>query len=193
MKISSIFTPTYVPFGADVKKICFFNNLIVKTFRNTITYNNTLNFYNLYVIENEDKLLFPKLIETRDYANEIVFNNCGNLLNLYNLPDDWENQLNKLLHFFLKKEMLVLDIRFMPHTPYTINNLCIKDNRIYLVDVGLYKKKNNIFINNYFSTLIYKIYLFNKWKNNPCILFILHFTYLFIWVITDLIERAFDK
>ena len=67
--------------------------------------------------------------------------------------------------------MLVLDIRFMIHTPYVINNLCIKNNQIYLVDLGLYKKRNSEYIDLTFNRLINKIYVFNKWKNYPIILF----------------------
>ncbi len=34
----------------------------------------------------------------------------------------------------------------MPHTSYVINNLCVKNNNIYLVDLVLYENKSKEYI-----------------------------------------------
>ena len=189
--INIFFIPPFVPFGADTKEILFTKSTVIKKFRTNDSYNKTLYFYKEYIKSPHDQYFFPKLIEKYDYENEITFEYCGKLLNLWNLPNDWQRQLNNLHFFFKKKQMLVLDIRFMIHTPYVINNLCIKDNRIYLVDLGFYKKRNNEYIDLTFNRLINKIYFFNKWKKYPIVLFLLHFIYLIIWLITDFFEKIY--
>ena len=41
----------------------------------------------------------------------------------------------------------------MGNNPYILNNLCIKNNNIYFIDLGL-TKANNIEINDYFEKKI---------------------------------------
>ena len=71
--------------------------------------------------------------------------------------------------------MCVLDFRFMPHSKLSkLIIYVLKKSKIYLVDLALYKKKNNSFINNHFDNLIFQIKLYKYFENYIFILFILH-------------------
>ena len=62
----------------------------------------------------------------------------------------------------------------MPFTPLIINNLCQKNNNIYLVDLVMYGKRDTKFINKKFDQLIYQVKLYSYFKNNLIILILLH-------------------
>lgn len=171
--LKMIFQPKYLNFGADIKNIKFNENTVIKEFKNKDKFFKTLNFYNFVITDNEQKM-FPKIISYNINKKEIEMEYCGDLLSLYNLPSNWEKQLNDFRYFFLKNNICVLDFRFMPHTPLIINNLCIKKNNIFLVDLILYKKKNNSYINCHFDNLIFQIKLYKYFQNYIIILFILH-------------------
>jgi len=179
--------PKYLTFGADIKNIQFKNNKVIKIFKNNNSYQKTINFYE-FIDDYED--IFPKLYLVNNQKLLIETENCGDLLNLFNVPDNWEKQINKLRKFFIKNQILILDIRFMPHTPYVINNLCIKNNKIYLVDLALYEHRDTKYINKYFDDLNYTIKLHIKYKNIPYILFPIHIYLKITWYWNDFKEKV---
>ena len=185
----NILLPKYLTFGADIRKIEFKENIVIKTFKNRNGYSKTIQFYKFI-----DKTFhcFPELITNNDENLEIVTTHCGDLVNLYNLPNNWKEQINNLRHFFLIKKILILDIRFMPYTPYVINNLCTKNNNIYLVDLALYTEKNDIYINKYFDDLILNIELRLMNRENTIILFPLHFVLEIYRLFNDLFEKIIN-
>lgn len=185
----NILIPKYLTFGADIKSIEFKNNFVIKHFKNFTSYDKTKKFYNY--VDYEYKTLFPKLISSNYTDLSIVTDYCGDLLNLNNLPNDWELQFNNLRNFFLNKKILILDIRFMPHTPYVINNICTLNNKIYLVDLALYSEKNDDYINKYFDHLIYQIKIHLKYKNT-LLLFIIHIYFELKRLLNDLIEKIYN-
>jgi hypothetical protein len=185
--LSTFFNPAFLTFGADIKKIIFNQLTVVKEFKTTEGYKKTMEFYNY--VDQTFQHLFPKIIVKHDKENVIVTEHCGTLLNLHRLPTDWEAQFNEFRTFFKEKQILILDIRFMPHTPYVINNLCLKEGRIYLIDLGFYKGKNNAYIDRYFDKLISQVKLYQRYANHWYLLIPLHFALYFKWLITDLIEK----
>jgi len=180
----NILFPKYLTFGADIESIEFKDHFVTKKFKNLSSYSKTINFYKY--VKHEDQPLFPKLFSSNIKILTIVTENCGNLLNTYNLPDNWEVQINNFRNFFLKNKFLILDMRFMPHTPYVINNMCIRDNKIYLVDLALYENSNEYTINKYFDNFIYNIKLRLKYRNNTFTLFTVHIYLEIKRLLTDL-------
>lgn len=183
----NILVPKYLNFGADIKDIQFKKHKVIKTFKNNNSYQKTINFYE-FIDDYED--IFPKLYLVNNQKLLIETENCGDLLNLFNVPDNWEKQINKLRKFFIKNQILILDIRFMPHTPYVINNLCTKNNKIYLVDLTLYEPRDTKYINKYFDDLNYTINLHIKYKNIPYILFPIHIYLKITWYCNDFKEKV---
>ena len=187
--MNAFFNPKCLTFGKDISNIIFTEQTVQKIFKTKDIYDITVEFYEKYVTENVDRRLFPRMLGKNCELKEIIFENCGDLMNLWNLPVDWEEQLNTLRNFFKTKGVLVLDIRFMPHTPYVINNLCVKNDRIYLVDVGFYAERPASYIDAYFNSLIWKIHIYNACKTWKCILFPLHILFYIYWLLMDLHEK----
>ena len=117
---------------------------------------------------------YPKILKLNKCDLMIEMENCGNLLSIRNLPDNWKEQLEVIRKSFLEYQIYVLDLRFMPHTPLIINNVCIKNNKLYLVDLVMHKRRNKNFINNNFDHLIKQIELYYFYRNNIFILYILY-------------------
>lgn len=182
----NILVPKYLTFGADIKNIQFKNNKVIKTFKNKNSYLKTINFYE-FIDDYDD--IFPQLYLFDNQKLIIETENCGDLVNLYNIPYNWRQQINKFRSFFIEKKFLILDIRFMPHTPYVLNNLCLKNNNIYLVDLALYEFRSTPEINIYFDNLIYNIECRLKYKNNIIPLFLIHIYLEFNRYINDFLEN----
>ena len=182
----NIFIPKYLTFGADIKHIHFSDKKVTKSFKNNHSFYKTIQFYD-YISEN-DSNLFPILYFKNEDKLLIETENCGNLLSLFDLPNDWIYQINKLRSFFQKNNILILDIRFMPHTPYVINNLCLKNNKIYLVDLALYETATNQMINTYFDNFIYEVKVRHKLKNN-LLIFPVHFILEIKRLLCDLFRK----
>lgn len=185
----NILVPKYLTFGADIKNIQFKNNKVIKTFKNKNSYLKTINFYE-FIDDYDD--IFPQLYLFDNQKLIIETENCGDLVNLYNIPYNWRQQINKFRSFFIEKKVLILDIRFMPHTPYVLNNLCLKNNTIYLVDLALYDFKSTHEINTYFNNLIYNIECRLKYKNNIIPLFLIHIYLEFNRYINDFLENIMN-
>jgi len=184
--ILNFFIPNRLTFGADIKNIFFQGTTVVKEFKTAESFRNTIEFYRYTPGYTH---LFPKLYGQQADHRLILTENCGDLVNLYTLPPDWEQQLNTLRDFFVRKEFLILDIRFMPHTPYVINNLCVKEGKIYLVDLAMHAARNQAYINNHFDLLIAKIKVYQYLRGLPFLLYPVHIIYYVRWLLTDLWEK----
>lgn len=175
--------PKYVTIGKDVKKIEFKKDKIIKYFKNKEFFNQTLDFYNKYNFD-----FIPKLISYNKSNNSIIQENVGDLLSLKNnIPDDWENQLNNIRKEFIKKNMLIQDLRFLPYTPIVFNNITVKNNKIYIVDLTMVISSNKKYIDYKFDNIIKQI-KFNRFiikYINKYFLVIPQIFYHILWLIFD--------
>lgn len=184
----NILIPKRLNFGSDIKHIEFYKEKIIKIFKTQDPYYKTLLFYH-YITNDVEADLFPKLYSSSHDELKIETENCGELLNLYNLPANWTSKINALRDFFLHKQIVIRDIRFMPHTPYVINNLCIKNEQIFLVDLTMYSVQNEEHINRYFDELIYTIQIYSRFRDNWLLLFFIHIAFKLKWYFFDLLEK----
>jgi hypothetical protein len=175
-----MFNPKYVTIGKDVKHIEFKNNYIIKEFKNKKYYNDTLEFYKYF---NND--FIPKLIDYDYKKITIKQENVGNLLSLKtNLPKDWKEQLKNMEGFFIKNNIFVEDIRFLPYTPLVINNLTVKNNKIYLVDLTMYNYRSRKYIKKKINNLIKNIeFYLNHLEIFPFIFILLYHIITFFYFI----------
>lgn len=176
--------PKKLTIGKDIKKINFSKDYVVKVFKNKIGYNQTKYFLNL----TNNYMYFPKIIFTSEPNYEIKMTNCGELLSLYNLPNDWKEQFLEIKKIFFQLNYYILDLRFLPYTPYVVNNICTKDNRLYIVDVTMYKKRSKKYINYKIDFLIKKISIYLYFLNYPIILYFLHIIFELYRLLEDFIE-----
>lgn len=91
------------------------------------------------LIDNEERILskissihFPKIIARNE--GELSIEDCGEMLTENNLPNDWKEQLVKI----------VIDLRTnnLQHRDIKPDNLCVKNNIIRLIDFGWSKFEN---------------------------------------------------
>ena len=168
--IKLIYNPEYFPFGADTLKCYPVNNFIFfKKFRNN---SNNFNKTLLYLKFFEKYNFTPKLISHNKKNKELYTSNCGNLLTIKHLPKNWEKQLSNVKNIFIKHELLLNDWGLWKINPFVINNLTLKNNKIYFIDLGDLKKSNKNEIECIFNQKINKIKLILKWKY---IYFIYHY------------------
>lgn len=157
-----IYNPEYFPFGLDTIKCYPINNSIFfKKFRNNC---NNFNKTILYLKFFEKYNFTPKIISYNEKNKELYTNNCGNLLKIENLPTDWESQLLNVKNILKKHELLLNDWGLWRINPFIINNLTLKNNKIYFIDLGDLKKSNKNEIEHIFNQKINKIKLMIKWK-----------------------------
>ena len=176
--------PKNLTIGKDIRKISFYDNHVVKLFKNKLGYTQTLYFLNL----TNNYRYFPKIISKSDLNNEIKMTNCGELLNLYNLPKNWKKQFLEIKKIFIKLNYYILDLRFLPYTPYVVNNICTKDNTLYIVDVTMYKKRSKKYINYKINFIIKKISIYLYFIQYPIILYFLHIFFELYRLLEDFIE-----
>ena len=180
--------PKNLKFGKDIRKIKFKKDKVIKYFKTKKGYDRTLNFIKLM---NQPDFL-PKIYK-KDPKNFIIeMENCGNLLSLSTLPCNWEDQFNLIKNQFIKKNLFILDIRFMPFTPMVLNNLCVKNNKIYLIDLVMYRKRDQKFIDIKFKILINQIKFFLFLIKIPLIgkilAYIIHYILEVLRMVADLYE-----
>ena len=153
-----IFEPKNVSIGKDVKKIDDYKNFIIKYFKNKESFDLTIDFYKKYNFK-----FIPRLIKS-DLDNLMIKQEyVGNLLSLNsNLPDSWEKQINNIRKEFIKNNIYIEDLRFLPYTPLIVNNITVYKNKIYIVDLTMCIKADEKYINYKFDNLIFQInsYLF---------------------------------
>ena len=176
--------PNNLKYGKDIKSILFYKDTVYKTFKNKVKYQETEFFLDL--VKNDPH--FPKIIKKELIKNSISMTHCGNLLNLYTLPKNWKTQFYTIRDILSNKGYYILDLRFLPYTPYVVNNVCVKDNTIYIVDVNMFKKRSKTYINYKINFLIYKISLYLTLINYPIILYFCHIILEIMRMIEDLIE-----
>jgi hypothetical protein len=156
-----ILNPDYFPYGSEVKKAEIIKRneevLFQKIFRNNKIdkYIKSLYLLNMY----QDLEFIPKLIEKDDNNLKIVTTYCGKLANTERLPKDWKNQLIKIRNILIKKKLSFIDWGPWDINPYVLNNICIKDNKIFFIDLGDCKYDSKENINKYFNDNIEKIEL----------------------------------
>ena len=176
--------PKNFTFGKDISTIAFNSTSVIKKFKKKIGYTQTIEFLN--IMKNEPH--YPKIISKDLKTLTITMTHCGNLLSLYNLPDNWKKQIYTIRNTFIKYNYYILDIRFLPYTPYVINNICTKNNKIYIVDVTMYRRRSASYIHYKINFLIFKINVYLYFINNCLVLYILHILFELYRIMEDFIE-----
>ncbi|VVU95035.1 hypothetical protein CPAV1605_760 [seawater metagenome] len=182
------FNPKSVSIGKDVKKIIFKEDKVIKYFKNKESYDLTLNFYNKYI---SFLNYLPKINSFDDSELKIDMANCGDLLSIHNLPTNWEKIIDDITKKFIDKNIFILDLRFLPFTPYVINNICLKNDKFFLVDVALYRSRPTWYIQSKMLILKYQIKLYKKLSSFLPILIIIHIFMEIIRMLTDLVIDGF--
>ena len=165
--------PIHFPFGKEVEEIKINHNknpkTIVKIFRKE-----KIEKYikAIYLSKKLNKCDFvPKLIRYDDDKLEIEQVYCGKQAKIKDLPKDWKEQLIKIKKELIKQRVSFIDWGPWDVNPFVINNICIDNGKIYLIDLGdcdFDEPKN---IEKYFDLQIYyfeQLIAFNK-------LFIIYF------------------
>jgi len=168
-----LINPVNFPFGKEVENIKINKEMdpitITKTFRKTkmdkyikaIYLSNKLKKYNF----------IPKLIKFNDNKLELEQIYCGSQATISTLPNNWKEQLSKIKHQLIKEKVSFIDWGPWDVNPFVINNLCINNEKIYLIDLGDCEFTDSIYIEQYFDLQIY--YIEQLVKNNR--LFIMYF------------------
>jgi tRNA A-37 threonylcarbamoyl transferase component Bud32 len=73
----------------------------------------------------------PEIISAEN--NEIVMSYCGEQITQYNCPDDWEKQCHQIDRIQHRIKLYHYDIK--------LENICVKDEIIYLIDWGMISDK----------------------------------------------------
>ena len=180
--IKLLYNPDYFPHGSDISKSCPINNLVFyKKFKNKNKC--IINFLKTILILKKFKNYhFTPKILFYNYKLELYTTNCGKLLQIKNLPNNWEEQLLNVKNKCLKHNICIKDWGLWEVNPFICNNLTIKNNKIYFIDLGDTIKSNEKYINYYFNKKIRSIklilyygyfYLFFHYLNRIRIGFIL--------------------
>lgn len=110
------------------KEFVYYDNPRRRPFNPTESYANELNSLKLlYKCEH-----FPQLLYYNDDDCSIYMTYCGNHINIQNVPLDWKQQLITIYQTLKEKNIYNNDVY--------INNFCIKDGIISLIDFGLAKQ-----------------------------------------------------
>jgi len=118
----------------DFIKESFFNEL-----NSLITLKNEVNFPKLLYYDTEEL----KLIMT---YNGTKISDKNKNIDLNKIPKDWKLQFYHILRTLKKYDLY--------HNDITCRNLCIKDNKFYLIDFGNCKKYIDLYYRNYYTDLI---------------------------------------
>lgn len=179
-KIFSLLSPDFFPFGAEIEHIEFdiSNDQVIKYYRK-----NKKEKYqkNLLFLQKYNHIhFFPKIYDFNNEKMIIKMSYCGKLLHINNnLPPNWEIQLIHIKNILQKNKIYSTDIKLWDINPYIINNLCIKNNKIYLIDFGdMEQNIDPITIDNYFSNLILQIQFVKK--NHYLIVYIRNYFILIV-------------
>ena len=105
----------------------------------------------IYILKKLSKYDFvPKIINYNDKDLEIYMSFCGKICTVNNLPDNWINQLNFIRKILIKENILFIDWGTWEVYPFILNNVCIKDNKLYFIDFDCSFESSDK-INNYFN------------------------------------------
>lgn len=145
--------PKRLYYGKDIKNIIFHSDMVVKYFKTDDSYKKTLHF--LRLLKNDAN--FPNIYSYDMSKKSIVMNNCGDLVSVNNLPENWREQFHNIRASLKKYGICILDVRFLPYTPYVVNNMCVKNGKLYIVDVALYRPRSDRYIDYKFGFLEYQL------------------------------------
>lgn len=157
--IKLLYNPDYFPHGSDVSKSCPINNLVFyKKFKNKNKC--IINFLKtILILKKFNNYHFTPKILFYNYKLELYTTNCGKLLQIKNLPDDWEEQLLNVKNKCLKHSICIKDWGLWEVNPFICNNLTLKNNKIYFIDLGDTINSNKEYTNYYFDKKIRSIKL----------------------------------
>jgi hypothetical protein len=154
----NLFNPITFPFGAESWKIIINTNNVTKYFLKTKKHCFINSLYFLEILKYLD--FIPKLIDYNIDSLTITTTNCGDLVNITtNLPNNWELQLNEMRLKLITTKILFPDVTLWDINPNVINNLCVKNNYLYLIDFGDCRYVNDNEIDILFETLVNNIKL----------------------------------
>jgi len=181
--------PKRLYFGKDICKIKFKHNSVEKYFKNRDAYQKSLYF--LRLVKNNKH--FPKIFSYERDINCITMSDCGNLLSLDTLPTDWRKQFATIRSSLKNTKLCILDIRFLPYTPYVVNNVCIKNGTISVVDVVLFRPRSDFYIDYKIGILEYQLLLYSKINSIGGqwvlpVLFLLHILFECLRMFLDFLE-----
>lgn len=151
--------PDNFPIGKEVKEAKLIkrdnNEIFVKIFRKDKMEKYLKSVYLLDLLKNEE--FVPKLINKDDRELKLELSYCGKQAMIKRLPINWKEQLIKIKERLVKKKISFIDWGPWDINPYVINNLCIKDDKIYFIDLGDCDFAEEKEITNYFDKKIYEI------------------------------------
>ncbi|VVU95037.1 hypothetical protein CPAV1605_762 [seawater metagenome] len=168
--------PKMFPLGADIEKIAILNKdssdnkIFYKKFKKNKLEQYTKTIFILNYLKDLD--FVPKIVKKNDKELELYLTYCGQIATIQKLPKNWKEQLNKIKSSLIKKEVSFVDWGLWDVNPYVLNNVCILNNKIYLIDIGDCEFKDENYIQKYFNKEIYKI---NEMVNNSYIFIIKHY------------------
>ena len=147
----------YFPFGSDViecKRLE--NNIFYKKFRK----NKFDNFIkSIFLMEFFKNYYFTPKLHKYNSDLELFVSDCGKNLTIRTLPHDWEYQLIKIKFILIKYKILIKDWGLWEVYPFIINNVCVRDNDLYFIDLGNVTYAEPQVIEDYFNKKIYSIKL----------------------------------
>jgi hypothetical protein len=106
----------------------------------------------------------PDLIEYNTSNLEIISSDCGNLLTIETLPVNWEYQLMTIKKECIKQNILLRDWGLWEVNPFLINNITIKNETLYFIDLGDAEYGDRETIEKYFQKKITSINLIVKYS-----------------------------
>lgn len=173
-----IFNPKHFQLGSEIEHISFNyeEQYVIKTFRKhkIDKMNKAILFSKIF--RNID--FFPKLLNYNISDMTLQQEYAGVLVNIkYNLPNNWIQQLYDIKKCLIKNQYHPGDLDIWDLNPYIVNNLCVKNNQLYIIDFGDFKKDTPENINIFFENLEKKII----W-NQKQFLIILIFYHIYILI-----------
>ena len=181
--------PKCLYFGKDIHKIKFTTNSVEKFFKKRDAFQKSLYFLRLLKGNNH----FPNVYSYDPVEKSITMSNCGNLLSLDTLPKDWRKQFATIRSSLKHNKLCILDIRVLPYTPYVVNNMCVKNGNISVVDVVLFRPRSDFYIDYKIGFLEYQLLLFSKINTIGGqwvlpVLFLLHILFECLRMFLDFLE-----
>ena len=161
--IQLIISPIYFTIGSDICDAKIISeNEFYKKFKKNKYDKFCKTIFILKKLKNENWI--PSVINYNDNL-ELYTTNCGEILKIKTLPSNWKDQLVYIKKQHKKYNILIKDWGLWDINPYIINNLCIKNNKIYFIDLGDTIHANNKEIEHYFNKKIRAISLIIKYGN----------------------------
>lgn len=176
---NSLFLPNYFSFGRDVESaINIDDDVFYKKFKSYKYDNFCKTIFILQTLEDEN--FVPKLLEYTSKL-ELYVSYCGNLLKISTLPENWERQLISIKKVLIRNKILFRDWGIWELNPFLINNVCVKDGRLYFIDFGNVEYAERDYIDYYFSKKIRGIKLVLKYGHYYLIYHYLRRLIIMIW------------